>query len=194
MPSCPHIVTTIMVDYSQRNKSNLRETVYLLIKRWKQQTKQGCFEQLCEQEKFAFEVALGGFVEQVLESGLSQMGPHRTFTFREGKGGWHKDGLCPLALDLQLSQSILQAVAWLGPKCRMRGARRRPWNQRVRGRRPSLGGQNHPLFSANYAITGSSPVNVSKAVRNLILSSSEIITKSKYIQCVYKSTNITVCD
>ena len=110
------------------------------------------------------------------------------------EGGWHKDGLCPPALDLQLSQSILQAVAWLGPKCRMRGARRRPWNQRVRGRRPSLGGQNHPLFSANYAITGSSPVNVSKAVRNLILSSSEIITKSKYIQCVYKSTNITVCD
>ena len=77
-------------------------------------------------------------------------------------------------------------LAWLGPRCRMRGARRRPWNQRVRGRRPSLGGQNHPLFSANYAITGSSPVNVSKAVRNLILSSSEIITKSKYIQCVYK--------
>ena len=179
-----YIVTTIMVDYSQWNKSKFRETVYLFNKRWKQQTKQGCFEQLCEQEKFAFEVALGGFVEQVLESGLSQMGPHRTFR-REGRGGgWHKDGLCPLALDLQLSQSILQAVAWLGPRCRMRGARRRPWNQRVRDRRPSLGGQNHPLFSANYAIIGSSPVNVSKAVRNLILSSSEIITKSKYIQRV----------
>ena len=87
--SCPHIVTTIMVDYSQWNKSKLRETVYLLIKRWKQQTKQGCFEQLCEQEKFAFEVALGGFVEQVLESGLSQMGPHRTFR-GEGRGGGTK--------------------------------------------------------------------------------------------------------
>ena len=81
--SCLHIVTTIMVDYSQWNKSKFRETVYLFNKRWKQQTKQGCFEQLCEQEKFAFEVALGGFVEQVLESGLSQMGPHRTFR-REG--------------------------------------------------------------------------------------------------------------
>ena len=40
----------------------------------------------------------------------------------------------------------MSCVGCLGPRCRRREGRRKPWIQRGRGRRPSLGRQNHPGF------------------------------------------------
>ena len=40
----------------------------------------------------------------------------------------------------------MSCVGCLDPRCRRREGRRKPWIQRGRGRRPSLGRQNHPGF------------------------------------------------